>query len=179
MKIEVGDIVNTTYSRSVEVLDITPDACNESKHRVWFINDFGDKINTFIRNCTLVKKGEKKMKTYTGFEAYKALLEGKVLELGAVSKQLYKMMGAEGDTLYTKRKNEDAWSYCNMELNFFMSREFTEYKEPLKYKVGDEVWVKAKVIQIDEVSNNLPYRLDLGEDYTAWFEENEVKGIDE
>ncbi|PEJ91455.1 hypothetical protein CN690_29480 [Bacillus wiedmannii] len=61
-----------------------------------------------------------------------------------------------------------------MELNFFMSREFTEYKEPLKYKVGDKVWVKAIVINAREDSNT-PYSVRPLRDYA----ENEVKGIDE
>ncbi|PEZ66408.1 hypothetical protein CN372_04895 [Bacillus anthracis] len=168
MKIEVGDKIRNEATGSLGIvtevkgLNVDFKRCIDDKECI-----------TTVNYVTVIEKGEKEMK-YEGIEAYKALQDGKILELGAASKQLYKMMGAEGDTLYTKRKNEDAWSYCNMELNFFMSREFTEYKEPLKYKVGDKVWVKAIVINAREDSNT-PYSVRPLRDYA----ENEVKGIDE
>lgn len=171
VKIEVGDIVNTMYSRNVEVLDVTPGSCNRSEYRVWFTNDFGDKTNTLLENCTLVKKGEKKMQ-YRGIEAYKALQEGKTLELGAVSKQYYKM--TPSGIIYVRRSNEVHWEYSKIELNFFMDRKFTEYKEPLKYKVGDKVLVEVEITRV-EPDAEYPYTIAR----RPYAKEEDVKGIDE
>lgn len=171
MKIEVGDIVNTIHCVNVEVLDIVPLMHNKSECRVWFINDFGDSVNTPIQNCTLVKKGEKKMK-YKGIEAYKALQEGKVLELGATSKEHYKM--TPSGKVYVRRSNEVHWEYSEIELNFFMDRNFVEYKEPLKYKVGDKVLVEVEITRV-EPDAECPYTIAR----RPYAKETDIKGINE
>lgn len=174
MKIEVGDIVNTLYSRNVEVLDVTPGACNKSEYRVWFTNDFGDKTNTLLENCTLVKEGEKKM-MYKGIEAYKALQEGKILHLGENSGWIFKMN--KGEVIQCP-KDQAYWSNCTWGVNAFLTKTFTEYKEPLKYKVGDEVWVKATVTDVhdDDIRG---YKLKTSSAYEVHVKEQDVKGIDE
>ncbi|MCU5498766.1 hypothetical protein OCF63_12245 [Bacillus wiedmannii] len=172
MKIEVGDFVNTTYSRSVEVLEITPDVCNKSEYRVWFINDFGDRTNTLIENCTLVKKGEKKMKTYTGFEAIKKMKTG-IIDDG---NSIYRI-NERKNNIEWKLKFSDEWSDIPVEIGYFFQTEFTDYVELLKYKVGDEVWVKAKIQDVRTDQNYAyPYVI---EELSGYYKEEELKGIDE
>lgn len=172
MKIEVGDKIRNEFTGNlgvvteVEGLNVYFERCED-----------GIECITTVNFVAIIEKGEKKMKVYKGFEVIERMNQGGILQLtGDRDEAIYKI---EGNFIGEKNKGDKHWVVSDMTLNYFLKNEFTEYKEPLKYKVGDEVWVKAKVIQIDEVNNNLPYQLDLGEDYTAWFEENEVKGIDE
>lgn len=180
MKIEIGDIIDTQVNRNVVVVDIKKNGEHDYSCPVdvVFYKNEGDEMpySTRLDWCTLVKKGEKKMK-YKGIEAYKALQDGKLLEFACKNEFIFSI--GSDNLIKESKKGTGKWKYSEISMNFLMTNSFIEYKEPLKYKVGDEVWVKAKVIQVDEVNNDLPYRLDLGEDYTAWFDEKEVKGIDE
>ncbi|HHQ8913641.1 TPA: hypothetical protein ACSVZR_003914 [Bacillus cereus] len=169
MKIEVGDIVNTRYSRNVEVLDVTPGVCNKSEYRVWFINDFGDRTNALIENCTLVKKGEKKMKVYKGIEAHDLMSDGKLM-LGS-NGFVYKM---EDGLIYSCESIEKPWMDCSFNINQFLLMTFTEYKEPLKYKVGDKVLVEVEITRV-EPDAEYPYTIAR----RPYAKETDIKGIDE
>lgn len=123
------------------------------------------------------EKGENKMKTYTGIDAIQRMKTNWMCVKDNLSA---KWKFIDGKLMYQSLKFPDTpMSKSDLALNTLFDNEFVDYKEPLKYKVGDEVWVKAKVIQVDENTGHLPYYLDLGEDYKAWFEESEVKEIDE
>jgi len=180
VKIEVGDIVDTQVNENVIVVDIKKNGEHEYSCPVdvVFYKKDGDEMaySTRLDWCTLVKKGEKKMKTYTGFEAIErmktnwiTLSKGKAFVMWKIIEG--KAMKRTSDN-FTPRESE-------LQLNEIMANEFIDYVEPLKYKVGDEVWVKGKVVQVDERPGEMPYHIDFGDECTAWFEENEVKGIDE
>lgn len=171
MKIEVGDIVNTTYSRNVEVLDVRPGACNKSEYRVWFINDFGDRTNTLIENCTLVKKGEKKMEEvkFNAIEAYKLMKKGSIMK--NKDGYLYKIVDG---SLFSKLTKQAMFTKSLVLVDKFFNETFTEYKEPLKYKVGDKVWVEAEITRV-EPDAEYPYTVAR----RPYAKEEDVKGIDE
>ncbi|MDA1777473.1 hypothetical protein PDL16_10185 [Bacillus cereus group sp. BY9-3LC] len=178
MKIEVGDIVNTMCSKNVVVVDIKKDG----KHDFGCGGDvvfykhpgYNAPWSTSLEWCTLVKKGEKKMKVYKGIEAHDLMSEGKLM-LGQ-NGFIYKM---EDGLIYSCESIEKPWMNCSFNINQFLIMTFTEYKMPLKYKVGDEVWVKAMVIEVDERQGEMPYLLDLGDECREWFNEDEIKGGNE
>lgn len=113
------------------------------------------------------------MKVYKGFEAIERMNQGGILQLtGDRDEAVYKI---EGSFIGEKNKGDKHWIVSDMTLNYFLKNEFTEYKEPLKYKVGDAVWVKATVTDVRE-DTETPYGLELKHDF---YKENEVQGIDE
>jgi len=117
----------------------------------------------------VIEKGEKKMKTYTGFKAIEKMKTG-IIDDG---NSIYRI-NERKNNIEWKFKFSDEWSDIPVEIGYFFSTEFTEYKEPLKHKEGDIVWVKAKIIDVRDDSNT-PYSVRPLRDYA----ENEVKGIDE
>lgn len=117
------------------------------------------------------------MKMYKGIEAYKALQDGKLLEF-AYKNDFVFSIGSD-NLIKESKKSTGKWKYSEISMNFLMTNSFVEYKEPLKYKVGDEVWVKAMVIEVNERPGEIPYLLDLGDECREWFNEYEIKGGNE
>ncbi|PFK01364.1 hypothetical protein COI97_15985 [Bacillus cereus] len=174
MKIEVGDTVNTAHHKNVIVEKIDDKRLTPLVY--FYSNEQEAAVSAWLSNCTLVKKREKKMETYTGIEAYKALQEGKVLEF-AFENEFVFSIGSD-NLIKESKKGTGKWKYSEISMNFLMTNSFVEYKELLKYKVGDEVWVKATVHTVDEEDRDTPYEV-LVDGFGVWIEENEVKGIDE
>ncbi len=116
------------------------------------------------------------MKNYKGIEAYKALQEGKVLEFAAKNEFIFSI--GSDNLIRESKKGIGKWKYSDIGVNFFMGKTFIEYKEPLKYKVGDEVWVKMKVYEVAKHEQNDPYLVKQGMN-VMWVSKEELKGIDE
>ncbi|HHI3608498.1 TPA: hypothetical protein QCU10_005827 [Bacillus anthracis] len=113
------------------------------------------------------------MNVYKGIEAYKALEEGKILEFSRNPNYLFRM--SNGNVFEKKKGNN--WALCRMILQMFVGNVFVEYKEQLKYKVGDEVWVKAKIKDVRTDQNYAyPYVI---EEVSGYYKEEELKEIDE
>lgn len=113
------------------------------------------------------------MKIYRGIETYKVLQDGKMLEF-AYKNDFVFSIGSD-NLIKESKKGTGKWKYSEISMNFLMTNSFVEYKEPLKYKVGDAVWVKATVTDVRE-DTETPYGLELKHDF---YKENEVQGIDE
>ncbi|HDR4494273.1 TPA: hypothetical protein QCQ12_003107 [Bacillus cereus biovar anthracis] len=166
MKIEVGDKVRMNSGKVGIVEEIFENGTMLVRtHATQLI------MTSTYQVQEVIEKREKKME-YRGIEAYKALQEGKTLELGAVSKQYYKM--TPSGIIYVRRSNEVHWEYSKIELNFFMDRKFVEYKEPLKHKVGDKILVEVEITRV-EPDAEYPYTIAR----LPYAKESDVKGIDE
>ncbi|PFZ02333.1 hypothetical protein COL75_16615 [Bacillus wiedmannii] len=173
MKIEVGDIVNTLHSKEVIVKEVFK-RDYEDYERIWFIDEFGSRFHTRLSDCTLVKKGEKEMEEvkFKAIEAYKLMEKGSIMK--GDNGVLYRVVDG---TLHSKCGSDSDWTGSCVLAEVFFKMKFTEYKEPLKYKVGDEVWVKAKVKDVrTDQDYAYPYVI---EELSGYYKEEELKGIDE
>lgn len=167
VKIEVGDIVSYNFDREKDAFyrvdSISPHT------GITNVSDGVYKRCDFVTNFKLLKKGDKKMKVYKAIEAHDLMSEGKLM-LGQ-NGFIYKM---EDGLIYSCETIEKPWMNCSFNINQFLIMTFTEYKMPLKYKVGDKVLVEVEITRV-EPDDEYPYTIAR----RPYAKEEDIKGIDE